>query len=177
MSERRRRRTTANVLVAIFLTAGLVLGTGLVVLGGDNDEPPPPKNTAASPSSGEPRPPLPLDDVGAAAVQELTGLSFPAEMTDFLTAKLQEGSQLDITFVMASDAAEEFVAASGLPEPTADKRLILHSSPLWKLTPDEGTKLTSTQDDHGQVHRVVEFLSGEPIGAGKVRARIVITPS
>ena len=107
----------------------------------------------------------------------LTGLTFPPAMTDFLTAKLKGGSQLDITFVMDSNEASQFLSASALPAPTANKRLILHSSPLWKLTPEEGTTLSSTQDDHGQVHRVVELLSGEPIGANKIRARIVITPS
>lgn len=115
--------------------------------------------------------------MGAAAVAKLTGLSFPVGMTDFLTAELEGGSQLDITFAMSSDEAPQFLKASGLPAPSPDKRLILHSSPLWKLNPDEDTTLTSAQNDHGEVHRVVELLTNEETGAGKIRARIVITPN
>ncbi len=115
--------------------------------------------------------------MSAGAVTKLTGLVFPAAMTNFLTAELEGGSQLDITFVMAADQVPDFVKSSGLPEPAQDKRLILHSSPLWKLNPDEDTTLSSAQDDHGDVHRVVELLTNKETGADHVRARIVITPN
>ncbi|MGB3412303.1 MAG: hypothetical protein WBA45_14035 [Microthrixaceae bacterium] len=178
MSSGRRFRSTANVLVAIFLTAGLILGIGLVVLGGGSDKAPaeaPKSSNSSTPTA--PRRELPLDDLSAGALTKLTGLVFPTAMTDFLTAELEGGSQLDITFVMATELVADFVKASGLPKPAQDKRLILHSSPLWKLNPEEDTTLSSAQDDHGEVHRVVELLTNNETGADQVRARIVITPN
>ena len=176
-------RSRTNGLIAIILTAGLVLGIGLIVLGGEEpsatDEasvpttPEPTKDTAP-PSSVVPGVTLPLGDLSAAAITELTGLVFPVDMTDFLTSRLEGGTQLDITFVVPAASAGAFLSASGLPAPVADERLVTHTSPLWKLNPDEGSTLSGTQDDYGEVRRVVELIGD---GGPDVRARIVITPA
>lgn len=167
--------------MAIFLAAGLALGIGLVIIGGNEADTPAPSTTTAPATEGDapastatPGVTLPLTDLSAAAVSQLTGLVFPADMTEFLTAKLDTDTQLDVTFVMPTASTAAFLADSGLPAPTADERLILHSSPLWKLNPDEGTTLSSTQGDAGGVRRVVELLGD---GSGTIRARIVITPT
>ncbi len=125
----------------------------------------------------EPGGELDITDTGLESVAKLTGLVFPAGMTDYLSAELKDGkSQLDITFVMGADDVAGFLRDSGLPDPLANQRMILHSSPLWKLNPDEDLTVSGTQDDHGDVHRVVELLTNPDTGEGKVRARIVITP-
>lgn len=164
--------------MAIFLAAGLALGIGLVVLGGEDDTPTTSSTTTsveedAPTSTATPGVTLPLADLSQATVSQLTGLAFPADMTEFLTAKLDTDTQLDITFVMPESSTAAFLTDSGLPAPTADERLILHSSPLWKLNPDEGTTLSSSQGDAAGVHRVVELIGD---GSGTIRARIVITP-
>lgn len=177
-------RGRTNGLIAIFLTAGLVLAIGLIAIGGKGSSPsadaPTTSTTvattedSASGSSVAPGATLPLDDLSAAALTELTGLVFPAEMTEFLTSKMDDNEQLDITFVMPATATAGFLTASGLPAPVADKRLVTHSSPLWKVNPEAGTTLSGTQDDYAQVHRVVELLGED---TGTFRARIVITPN
>jgi hypothetical protein len=61
------------------------------------------------------------------------------------------------------------VSASGLPELAAGTRVVTHSSPLWKLTPD-GTVSGGT-DHRGDVSRAVELV---PEG-DRLRARVVLS--
>ena len=168
-------------MIAILLFASLVLAIGLIVSGGDGpspaDDPATTTTTTADtapPSSTAPGVTLPLQDLSVAAITELTGLVFPADMTEFLTSRLEGDTQLDITFVVPVASAGAFLTASGLPTPVPDQRLVTHSSPLWKLNPDPGTTLSSTQDDVGDVKRVVELIGD---GGPNIRARIVITPN
>jgi hypothetical protein len=171
-------RSTRNVVVAVVLGIGLAVGLFLVVTGGDDgstDATITTTTTAPDSPAGGPsgsREPLPLEDTSRAAVEELTGLAVPAEASEFLTARLDDGRQLDVTFVVPAAAVDGFVAGSGLPEPIADERVVLHSSPLWKLNPDEGSTLEGTSDEYGSVQRAVELVT-QPDGS--VRARIVIT--
>jgi hypothetical protein len=95
-------------------------------------------------------------------------------MSEFLTAKLDSNAQLDITFDMPAAATEAFLSESGLPAPTPDERLILHSSPMWKLNPDEGSTLSSTSNEAQGVRRVVELVGD---GSGTIAVRIVVTPA
>jgi hypothetical protein len=160
----RRRR---NIVVAIVLGVGLVVGVALVVTGGDDT----PAPTTAAPTTA-PSAPLPLDDLSSAAISQFTGLVVPDDATDFLTARLDDDRQLDLTFVTTPEGAATFVEASGLPEPVADERIVLHSSPLWKLNPEDEVSLRSTQDTVDGIRRVVELLESTD---GTVRARVVIT--
>ncbi|MEX0768907.1 MAG: hypothetical protein WD029_10590 [Microthrixaceae bacterium] len=185
----------ANGLIAIFFIAAVALGIGLILI----DKQPTPsaeqsttekaqaaraaaaKNTAPSGNAGEAGSTttrsintLPLDDLSVAAISKLSGLNFPTEMTDFLTARGDTDRQLDLTFVMPSSSAATFLADSGLPEPIANKRLVFHSSPLWKVNPEDGSTLSSSQGKFGKVKRAVELVGEEP---GFLRARIAITPS
>lgn len=136
------------------------------------------KGSSSSTASTVPKPlgELDIKDTSLASVAELTGLVFPANMADFLTAELNGKTRLDITFVMPADEVAAFLKSSGLPTPKANVRLIPHSSPLWKLKPADGSTLSSTEDDHGDVHRIVELLKDAETGEGKIRARIVIMP-
>lgn len=177
-------RGRANGLIAIALLAGLVLGLGLIFLPADSsddapDREPSPEATLADedPDATDPPTPgvtLPLQDLSADAVEEFTGLRFPADMTEFLTAKLDSNTQLDITFDMPTASTEAFLSESGLPAPTPDERLILHSSPMWKLNPDEGTTLSSSTSVAEGVRRVVELVGD---GSGTIVVRIVVTPT
>lgn len=173
-------RSTRNVVVAVLLGVGLAVGLFLVLTGGDDGSTDASTTTtvadspagSAADDPGASREPLPLDDTSQAAVEELTGLAVPAEASEFLTARLDDGRQLDVTFVVPATAVDAFVTGSGLPEPVADERVVLHSSPLWKLNPDEGSTLAGTSDEFESVQRAVELVTQPD---GNVRARIVIT--
>jgi len=177
-----------NLAIAAVLVIGSGVGAWLVITGGAtepaDDAPSQTRDGVAqgSESGGadattteEPAPqrsPLPLDDLSQPAVAELGGLAVPTDATEFLTARLDDDRQLDITFTMPAAAVDAFVQGSGLPEPVADQRVVLHSSPLWKLNPDAGTPVSGTNDTAGEVNRSVELVSE---GDGVVRARVVLT--
>lgn len=173
------RRIPALVALAV----GLAVGLFLVFTGGDDEGSTPSSPTTSSvvdgadPDAGgtdgpsDDLSPLPLEDTSQAAIEELTGLDLPEGTAEFLTARLDDDRQLDITFVLPADAVEEFVAASQLPELEADRRVVIHSSPLWRLNPDEGTSLVGGSDRFGDVRRSVELLTSPE---GTVRARVVV---
>ena len=168
-------RGRRNLVVGVVLILGFVAGLALVLLGGDDDVPSaadPTITSTTTPAPMEPGAPLPLDDLSQAAVAELTELEIPADARDFLTARLDDDRQLDITFVLPATAVDAFVADSGLPEPVADQRVVLHSSPLWKLNPEPGTELSGVLDETERVRRAVELVTEAD---GSVRARVVIT--
>jgi hypothetical protein len=169
-------RSRRNLAIAAALLLGLVVGSVLVLAGGDDATVGSTSTSTTSALDGEPsadgRQPLPLEDLSQAAVAELTALAFPADASGFLTARLEDDRQLDITFVMPASAVAGFVTDSGLPQPVADERVVIHSSPLWKLNPDAGTALSGAADTVDGVDRAVELLTEDD---GSVRARIVIT--
>ncbi|MFZ4517473.1 MAG: hypothetical protein ACOYOP_03740 [Microthrixaceae bacterium] len=161
--------TGRRLLVAIGLVVLAAVGVFLVVTGGDD---PTPAGTASSPSTpgtGRPTSTLPLKDTSLAAVEQFSGLAVPASATDLLTARLENDRQLDLTFVMPADAEEEFLTGSGLPPLTADNRVVIHSSPLWKLNP--GVPLRGVADVRDGVNRAVELV---PEPDGRIRARITL---
>lgn len=166
-------RGRRNVIVAVVLALGLVAGLALVLSGGGDQADDTTTSSAPSTTLGDP---LPLEDTSQAALTELSGLVFPADAADFLTARTDDGRQLDVSFVMPATSVAGFVEASGLPEPVADERVIAHSSPLWKLNPEAGTTLAGVADTYdgdtdGTVSRSVELVTAPD---GTVRARIVI---
>jgi len=179
-------RTPRNLAVAAVLIIGSGAGGWLVVTGGSTetaDDAQRQSQTAQDDESDragattpenpmQQRSPLPLGDLSQPAVAELGGLEVPADATEFLTARLEDDRQLDITFTMPAAAVDAFVQGSGLPEPVADQRVVLHSSPLWKLNPDAGTPVSGASDTVGELNRSVELVTE---GAGVVRVRVVIT--
>jgi len=172
----------ANGLIAIFFCAALALGIGLIVIEkkpattGTQDAASAQSDSgqtgAGSSSTTMSTNTLPLDDLSVGAISKLTGLNFPIDMTGFLTARGNTSRQLDVTFVIPSSSAATFLADSGLPAPVANKRVVIHSSPLWKVNPEEGSTLSSSQGKFGQVLRSVELVGESP---GFIRARIVVT--
>lgn len=174
---------TRRIPALVALAVGLAVGLFLVFTGGDDEGSAPSSTTSSSvvdggdpdgAGTGGPSDdllPLPLEDTSQAAIEELTGLDLPDGAAEFLTARLDDDRQLDITFVLPADAVDEFVSASGLPELAEDRRVVIHSSPLWRLNPDEGTSLVGGSDRFGDVQRSVELLTSPE---GTVRARVVI---
>ncbi len=164
-------RRAAPWVAGVVALALVVLGIVLVVAGGDDDAAAPSSTTSTTVRTGDGPTPvtLPLRDTSEAALSDLTGLVLPAGSSDFLTARLADGTQLDITFTIPADAVDAFVSASGLPAPVAGRRVVDHSTPLWKLNP-EGT-ISGAADRHGTVARAVELV---PEG-GRVRVRVVVT--
>jgi hypothetical protein len=160
-----RGRALAGIALFVLLAVGIVL----VVTGGDDggggDDAAP--STTDQPAA-RPAPTLAIDDLSVTGVEELSGLAIPDDATDFLTAKLAENQQLDVTFTMAAEDEAEFVTASGLPPLAVDARVITHSSPLWKLNP-EG-RLEGAADVRDGVNRAVELV---PEG-DRLRARITL---
>ena len=185
MSKLNPKWTRANGLILIFFGAALVLGVGLILIE---------KKPATSEAQGQAATQtdsaetdseqgssttmsvntLPLDDLSVTAITEMSGLTFPTDMTEFLTSRGDTNRQLDLTFVIPSASAATFLADSGLPAPVANKRLVIHSSPLWKVNPPEGSTISSSQGKFGQVKRAVELVGERP---GFIRARVVITPT
>lgn len=150
-----------GVALVVLLAVGLVL----VVTGGDGGDPNP---TTTTRPEGRPGPTLALDDLSVAGVEELSGLAIPRDATDFLTAKLAENQQLDVTFTMAPEDEGGFVTSSGLPPLAPEARVITHSSPLWKLNP-EG-EIEGAADVRDGINRAVELV---PEG-DRLRARITL---
>jgi hypothetical protein len=166
MTTRRRVLTVVAAAVALGL---VVVGIVLIVTG--DDDPAPTAPTTTAPAKTSTRATLPLDDTSQAALAKLTGLSFPAGTADFLSTHLDDGSQLDLTFTIPTAARAAFVTGSGLPALEDGRRVVTHSSPLWKLNP-EG-KIAGATDRHGTVVRAVELV---PEG-NRLRARVVISPA
>jgi hypothetical protein len=115
--------------------------------------------------------PLQLEDSSQASVEELSGLDFPDSASEFLSAQLEVGSQLDITAIVPPAEEAAFLAASGLAAPVEGERVITHASPLWDLNPSE--PIRGVSDRHAGVHRAVELVEED----GSVRVRAVITPA
>lgn len=149
-------------------------GLALVLFGGADEE------TDGSGSGGAT---LELSDTDADSVSELAGLELPDSTSDFLTARLDDDSQLDVTFTI--DPAEEaaFLEGSDLARPVEGERVILHSSPLWELNA-EGTVRGSADGpgpedeeeaaaDPLRVRRAVELVEEGEL----LRVRLVITPA
>lgn len=114
---------------------------------------------------------LDLSDTSQAGVETLTGLEFPEGTNGFLTARLEDDSQLDITALIPAEQESAFLAASGLEQPEAGRAVITHSSPLWELEP--GGTVRGVSDRHEDLLRRVELLDEE----GAVRVRAVVTPA
>jgi len=163
-------RRTRNSLIGGVLAAGLIVGLFLVVTGGGSDSPG--VTTTTEPPAARPEPLVLPAELTQDAVATLSGLAVPPTASEFLTARLDSDRQLDVTFVIPADAVDAFVADSGLERPEDGQRVVLHSSPLWKLNPDPGTTLAGVSDTAQGINRSVELLSGTD---GSVRVRAVLT--
>lgn len=184
----RRLLTGRNAVIAAVLVVGFALGLALVLLGGDDDPVDTPDRpvtgsapTEQSPIEQSPSERAPTDgarldvgdDVSESTLAELSGIVVPEDAAEFLSARLDDDSQLDVTFTLPPDAVAEFLTRSALPATTPDERLILHSSPLWQLNPEPGQALVSTGDETDRVRRAVELIEVSP---DTVRVRVTITP-
>ena len=187
MSKLNPRWSRANGLIAIFFGAAILLGIGLIFIEkkpaspeqsgqvtSEQDGPQQDGSAQDRSSTTMSSNTLPLEDLSVTALSELTGLNFPTDMTEFLTSRGDTNRQLDLTFVIPASSAATFLADSGLPAPVANKRIVIHSSPLWKENPKEGSTLSSSQGKFGGVNRAVELVGESP---GFIRARVVITPT
>lgn len=147
------RRVAPFVLVALG-----ALGLWLVVAGSDDD------------TTADSGPIVEIESTDAEAVAELAALEIPGGAQDFLTARLDDDTQLDITFTI--DPADEaaFIEGSALPDPSAGQRTITHSSPLWELSPS--SEVRGSDDSVGELRRRIELVEED----GRVRVRAVLTP-
>ena len=190
MSKLNPKWSRANGLILIFFAAALVLAIGLILIekkpatseaqGQTANQADSAETDSGNIDSGKGSSTtmsvntLPLDDLSVTAITKMSGLTFPTDMTEFLTSRGDTNRQLDLTFVIPSASAATFLADSGLPAPVANKRVVFHSSPLWKVNPPEGSTISSSQGKFGQVKRAVELVGESP---GFIRARVVITPT
>ncbi len=149
-----------RVVPAVLVLLG-VGGLWLLFTGGDDG------TTATHGDS----PRLEIAGTDTQEVASLAGLGLPEGTEDFLTARLEDDSQLDVTFTVDPSTEAAFLEASELAQPVADERVIYHSSPLWKLNV-EGT-IRGTSDVRGGVSRSVELVPEDD----RTRVRVVITPA
>ncbi|MFM7069001.1 MAG: hypothetical protein ACKOYM_06015 [Actinomycetes bacterium] len=163
-------RRGAVVVVALCSLALVAAGTSCgesASSGGDR--------STTSASTGPPRT-LPFESVTKDELAQQLGVKFPADTADFLTARLPNRSQLDVTFTVPAAAVASFASASGFPRPVAGQRVISHTSPLWKLNPDatiNGSVRTVTTNTGDRLRVALEFVDEGP---GRARARMVVVP-
>ncbi len=146
-----------RVAIAVALASGAAIGVWLVATGGESD-------------SGDTTT-LSIDGTDVDAVSQLAGLELPDSTEDFLTARLDDDTQLDVTFTIDPGDEDALLSNSGFDEPVEGTRVISHSSPLWKLNPQE--VMRGAQDTTGDVYRQVELVEED----GRTRVRLVITPA
>ena len=159
-------RRTVRTVVPVLLVLGATLGLWLVFAGGTADD-----------SAQDDPDRLSIGDTDLESIAELAGITLPESTDGFLSARLDDDSQLDVTFTIDPADESAFTEASELPEPVADQRVITHSSPLWDLNA-EGTirgasDTTRGADGDTPVGRAVEFTDED----GLTRVRLVLTAS
>jgi hypothetical protein len=158
-----------RVGVPVVLAALTVLGLLLVFTGGSDDSDP--RNTGSGNTASNNPTRLAIGETDIDSVSNLAGLSLPESTEDFMSARLDDDSQLDVSFTIATDEEALFLDASGIPEPKEDQRVITHTSPLWDLNV-QGT-IRGAADTTGDVTRAVELTEED----GHTRVRLVITPA
>jgi len=181
----RATRRRNNLIILVVLLCGLVIGMALVVFGGDDGD-----DTADGPvltgeertqdledpdvEAEEQRGVLPLDDVEftVEGIEAYTGIVVPDDAEEFLTGRLDNDRQLDVTFLFPAEGEAAFLGTSQLPEPVEGQRVVLHGSALWDLNPPEGVEVRGAVDTFDDVRRAFELIEETP---GTLRARIVIT--
>lgn len=155
----------------------VVVGIVLIVTGGDDAPTGPSTTTTTASDGGAPAVTLPLDDTSVAAVSALGALTIPDGMADFLTTYPEARTQLDVTFTLPPEQVDAFVSDSGLPELVEGTQVVMHSSPLWKVTP-EGTVSGGTDTLQPAAGGTAVARAVETVPEGdRVRVRMVLTPS
>jgi hypothetical protein len=150
-----------GVPVALALLAGL--GVWLIAAGGDEGE--------EANTDSVPREQLDIQDTDQESIADLAGLSLPEDTEDFLTARLDDDTQLDVTFTLDPAEEADFLTGSGLGQPVEDQRVVFHSSPLWKLNPE--TDVRGSENTAGGLRRQVELVAEDD----RTRVRLVVTPA
>ena len=156
-----------------------ILGLTLLLVGND-DSPATGDSTAGDTATSGAR--LELTDTDSESVSALASLDLPPSASGFLTARLDDDSQLDVTFTMEPADEAAFLAGSGLPEPVADERVIFHASPLWELNA-EGATIRGATDTTAAGQEPASGMapvrrSLEIVDEGEVlRVRLVVTPT
>jgi hypothetical protein len=100
---------------------------------------------------------LPFDGSPSQAVlAEAAGLNFPASVSGYRSVRIT-GSELNVSFTIAATDVDPFVSGSHLGALVANKRIILHSSPVWDLNPT-GTVQSAVSRRRG-IERGVEVVT------------------
>lgn len=163
-----------RVGVPVVLAVLTVLGLWLVFTSGSDDGDPGNTgsgNTGSGNTASDNPERLAIGETDIDSVSELAGLSLPDSTGDFMSARLDDDSQLDVSFTIATDDEAVFLDESGIPEPQQDQRVITHTSPLWDLNVD--ATIRGTADTTGDVTRALELTEED----GRTRVRLVITPA
>lgn len=166
-------RPAVRIGVPVLLAVLAVAGAWLVVAGGSSDGPEPGATDGPGTTEQKPDDPerLPIDETDMDSVAELADLSLPPSTEGFTSARLDDDSQLDVTFTLDPVDEAAFLEGSGLPTPEADQRVITHASPLWQMNV-EGT-IRGAADSSGGVTRALELIEEGEL----VRVRLVLTPA
>lgn len=120
---------------------------------------------------------LPFTNVSRAELAREVRLAFPQSTDDFLSAQLANRRQLDVTFTLDASDEAAFVNGSKFPALRTGRRVVTHTSPLWKLNPGvpiRGTVDTVRTPNGDRLRRAVEAVDD---AGGRVRVRLVVSPA
>lgn len=162
-------KATLRVGVPVVLAALAALGLWLVFTGGSGDGGPDDRGSGGTAPDNPER--LEIGETDIDSVSELAGISLPAGVEDFMSARMDDDSQLDVSFTIAPADEATFLEASSLPDPQEDQRVITHASPLWDLN-ISGT-IRGAADTAEGVTRALELVDED----GRTRVRLVIAPA
>jgi hypothetical protein len=91
-----------------------------------------------------------------AVLAEAAGLSFPTSVSGYRSVRIT-GSELNVSFTIAATDVDTFLSGSHLGALTPNKRIILHSSPVWDLNPT-GTVESAVSSRRG-LERGIEVVT------------------
>ncbi len=155
----------------VLLVALAALGLWLVLTGGSDSSNGGSDDAASSVAGSGSTKRLQIKQTDTASVAALGGLDLPDSTDDFKSARLDDDSQLDVTFTITADDEKDFIKGSGLPQPSEGQRVITHASPLWDL--DVKGEISGSANTKSGVTRALELTQED----GRTRVRLVLTPA
>jgi hypothetical protein len=114
-----------------------------------------------------------VDSPSQAVLAAAAGLTFPDSVAGYRSVRVTT-SELNVSFTVAAADLDAFVTGSHLGTLTPNKRIILHSSPVWDLNPT-GTVQSAVSTRRG-LERGVEVVTSDTDPTTDTIRLVVATP-